>query len=267
LERLINWQIEGGTDAILVCGSTGEGLLISEQERTEIIKISREIANGRVPLLVGCSSASTAEAVKMVKQAEELKAEGALVIAPYYVKPTQDGIIKHFIEVNENTNIPIILYNNPGRCAVSMSIDTVIALSKLRNIVALKDSDTDLSRVSFIKEQAQDFRLLSGDDPSLLGYLAHGGCGAISVTANIAPRCVKGLIGAWRAGNIAKAQEINNELAHLSKAAFIEPNPIPAKCALHLKGLIANELRSPLTPANESTTSIIKTMLAAYNYE
>ena len=261
LEKIINWQISSGTNAILVCGSTGEGLLLSMEEREKIIKKSIEFSNKRVPIIVGCSSCWTQDAINLTKQAKDLGADGVLLITPYYVKPTQKGIIQHFEKVHEITNIPIIAYNNPGRCAVDMSCETVIELSKMERIVALKDSNTDLSRVFFIKSQSPDFIMLSGDDPTFPGYLAHGGDGCISVTANIAPKLVKDLIDAWKNRDMDKMKEIGMKLAPLSSALFKEPNPIPVKYALHKMGFMSNELRLPLTQATENTMKILDKVL------
>lgn len=261
LAKIIEWQIEEGTDGILVCGSTGEGLLLSEEERFEIIHKSIQVSRKRAKIIVGCSACSTAEAIKLTQQAEELEADGVLVIAPYYVKPTQNGIIKHFTEVHENSNIPVILYNNPGRCAVNMTIDTIVELAKFQRIVGLKDSDTDLSKATFIKSKIPNFTLLSGDDPTLAGYLAHGGDGAISVTANIEPGMVKQLIDSWKKGDIKTMQNISQKLAPLSEVMFVESNPIPAKYALFKKGLMKNELRLPLTPASKLSMEKIDAVL------
>ncbi len=261
LEKIINWQISLGTDAVLVCGSTGEGLLLSMEEREEIIKKSIEFSNKRVPIIVGCSSCCTQDAINLTKQAEDLGADGVLLIAPYYVKPTQSGIIRHFEKVHETTNISIIAYNNPGRCAVDMSCETVVELSKMERIVALKDSNTDLSRIFFIKSQSPDFIMLSGDDPSFPGYLAHGGDGCISVTANIAPKLVKNLIEAWKKRDINRMKEIGMKLAPLSSALFKEPNPIPVKYALYKMAFMNNELRLPLTPVSENTMKILDEVL------
>lgn len=261
LAKIIEWQIEEGTDGILVCGSTGEGLLLSEEERFEIIHKSIQVSRKRAKIIVGCSACSTAEAIKLTQQAEELEADGVLVIAPYYVKPTQNGIIKHFTEVHENSNIPVILYNNPGRCAVNMTIDTIVELAKFQRIVGLKDSDTDLSKATFIKSKIPNFTLLSGDDPTLAGYLAHGGDGTISVTANIEPGMVKQLIDSWKKGDIKTMQNISQKLAPLSEVMFVESNPIPAKYALFKKGLMKNELRLPLTPASKLSMEKIDAVL------
>lgn len=261
LEKFINWQISEGTDAVLVCGSTGEGLLLSMEEREEIIKQSIKISNKRVPIIVGCSSCWTEDAINLTKQAEELGADGVLLIAPYYVKPTASGIIQHFEKVHESTNIPIIAYNNPGRCAVNMSVETILELSKMERVVALKDSNTDLSRVLIIKSQNPDFIMLSGDDPSFPGYLAHGGDGCISVTANVAPRLIKKLITSWEQQDTNTTKEIAMTLAPLSSALFTESNPIPVKYALSKMGFMNNELRLPLTHASEKTMQIIDNIL------
>ena len=252
LEKLIEFQISAGTDAVLVCGSTGEGLLLSDIEREKIIINSIKISDKRVPIIVGCSSCWTEDAIKLAKQAENLGADGILLIAPHYVKPTQEGVIQHFKTVHDKTNIPVIMYNNPGRCAVDMTIDTIVEISKLSRVVALKDSNTNLSRVNFIKKKASGLKLLSGDDPSFPGYLAHGGDGCISVTANIEPALVKELLNAWHSHEIGKMQNIANKLAPISEAMFIEPNPIPVKYVLSQRGFIKNELRLPLTPATKT---------------
>ena len=253
LEKLIKFQITEGIDAIVVCGSTGEGLLLRYDEREKIIRRSLEIAENKLPIIVGCSSCSTADAIMLTKQAEELKADGVLLIAPYYVKPTQSGIIEHFKAVHDATRIPIIMYNNPGRCAADMSVETIVALSKLPRITALKDSNTTLSRVNHIKLKSPDLKLFSGDDASLTGYLAHGGNGCISVTANIRPALVKSLITSFSDNDAKTAQNIANQLANINDLMFCEPNPIPVKYVLHKMGFIQNELRLPLMPASKET--------------
>jgi 4-hydroxy-tetrahydrodipicolinate synthase len=254
LEKLIEWHIEAGTDAILVCGSTGEGLLLSDDEKSSIIARSIEIANGRVPIIVGCSACSTQETARLVGVAEEEGASGVLVIAPFYVKPTQRGIIHHFTKIHDESNIPIILYNNPGRCAVDMTVDTIVELAGMTRIVALKDSNTNLARVSRLRTLVDPaFTLFSGDDLSLAGYLAHGGDGTISVTANVVPALLKRFMAAWKSGDIPTFQELNQLLIPIGEALFLEPNPIPVKYVLHKMGIIQNEIRLPLMPASEIT--------------
>ena len=266
LERLIEMQIEAGTDAILVCGSTGEGLLLTNEERELIINISKEVVKKRVPIIVGASTPSTKEAIFFAKQADTLNVDGILSIAPYYVKPTQSGIIQHFTDIHNNSRIPIILYNNPSRCAVGIAVDTVISLANNTRIVALKDSDTYLGRVSVIKEKAPNLKLLSGDDMSCAGYLACGGDGTISVTANIAPRMVKEMIKMWQTGNIISMQKLNTKLTQLSEALFVESNPIPVKYALYMKGIIENELRKPLCKASDATKNAIESVMSKWSF-
>ena len=263
LEKLIEFHISSGTDAILVCGSTGEGLLLSDSEREQIIAKSIEISNKRVPIIVGCSSCWTDDAIKLTSQAEKLGADGVLLIAPYYVKPTQNGIIEHFKTVHNSTNIPIIAYNNPGRCAVDMTVDTVQEIAKLPRVVGLKDSNTNLARVNFLKDKVSKLKLFSGDDPTLPGYLAHGGDGCISVTANVFPRLVKQLLTSWQNRDIENMQKTANMLAPVSEAMFVEPNPIPVKYALSKMKLIENELRLPLTMASDKTKRHLDILLAS----
>lgn len=247
LEKLILFHIENGTDSIVVCGSTGEGILLSDDERETIIKVSLEIANKKIRIISGCSSPSTTEALRLVQKSEKLGVDGVLVIAPYYVKPTQEGIKAHFTEIHNNSNLNIILYNNPGRCAVDISCQTIAELAELPRITGLKDSNTDLTRVSKLKELVPSFTLLSGDDPTLLGFLAYGGDGAVSVTANIVPGLIKKLITSFKNGDIDEARRISTDTSNLSKALFLEPNPIPAKYALYKMGFCQNELKLPLT--------------------
>ncbi|MDR3030907.1 MAG: 4-hydroxy-tetrahydrodipicolinate synthase [Holosporales bacterium] len=265
LEKIIEWQINSGTDGILVCGSTGEGLLLNDDEREEIISTSISIANGRAKIIVGCSACSTTEAIKLVNQAEKLKADGVLVIAPYYVKPTQEGIKEHFASIHNNSNIPIIMYNNPGRCAINMTAETIADLAQKDRIVALKDSDINLAKATLIRRKvSESFSLLSGDDSTLAGYLAHGGNGAISVIANVEPYLVKKMISAWKNGDINAMQNINEKLTPLNSALFVEPNPIPVKYVLYKKGFIANELRLPLTPVSQKAMETIDFILSEF---
>ncbi|MDR1365275.1 MAG: 4-hydroxy-tetrahydrodipicolinate synthase [Holosporales bacterium] len=251
LEKLVNWHIESGTDGIVVCGSTGEGMLLSDDERISVISTAVDVAAKKIPVIAGCSTCCTAEAVRQVTQSERLMADGALVVAPYYVKPTQSGIIEHFKVVMESCSLPIIVYNNPGRCSVGIEVDTIVEIAKFGQI-ALKDSDTDLARITRLKSIIPHVSMLSGDDATLIGYLAHGGDGCISVTANVKPTRVKQLVTAWKMMDISAAHKINSELSHMNEALFIESNPIPVKYILSQMGMIQNELRSPLLPASLS---------------
>ncbi|MDR1488187.1 MAG: 4-hydroxy-tetrahydrodipicolinate synthase [Holosporales bacterium] len=260
LERLINWQIESGTDGILVTGTTGEGQLLTSEERKTVINISREIIRERAHLTVGCSAISAIDTIRIAKEAEDCRADGILAIVPYYIKPTQTGIFEFFANIHENCDIPIIMYNNPGRCCVSMNVDTVIKLaSSFKRIVALKDSSVDLTRVPKIKRTLPGFTLLSGDDPSLAGYMTSGGNGTISVVANVAPKMAKKMVTDY-------SPELNIPWTYLSEAMFTESNPIPVKFCLSKMGIIKNELRSPLTVAGKITEEAINSVMDQWDF-
>ena len=258
IAKLVDWHAKSGTNGIVVCGSTGEGLLLSDKERESIIATSIEAAQHRVQIVVGCSYASTKDAICAAKQAESLKADGILVIAPFYVKPNQHGIIQHFAAVHDATNIPIILYNNPARCVVDMSIGTISHLTNTYSrIVALKDSNTDFSRIEALRKACNNIDLLSGDDGTLLGYLVYGGDGAISVIANVAPHDVSQMISNMHQGKTQEAIAINNRLMTLNSTLCIETNPVSIKYAMYKNGLLKNaSLRLPLMQATSSITAI-----------
>lgn len=250
LRNLINFHLENGTNGIIVGGSTGEGLLLTINERKLLIEKSIEFAQNKIPIIVGCSFASTKEALECVTLAQKYSANGILVIVPFYVKPTQAGIIQHFEFIHNNSDIPIIMYNNPSRCSVNMEVTTIEHLSRLERIVSLKDSDPSLERLAQIKSKNLDLTLLSGDDASLCDYITCGGDGAISVVANVIPRQIKNMINSSE----IDAQKINDEISDIIEAMSLETNPIPIKYALFRKKIIkTNEMLLPLTSATEQT--------------
>ena len=254
LQALVDWHCQQGTQAIVVCGSTGEANLLTPCEREEVIQAAIKVAAGRIPIIVGCGAPSTHEGISMVQQAEEWGAQAVLVVSPYYVKPTQVGLYQHFYLIHESTNLPIILYNNPGRSVVDLSIDLICQLAKLPKIAALKDSTLDLSRTTVLRNQLADrLSLLSGDDPTTAAYLAQGGDGCISVTANVAPALCQQLIQAWVKQDVALFQSLNQKLMPLHLALVSETNPSPVKYALSALGKSHNELRLPLMPATTET--------------
>jgi 4-hydroxy-tetrahydrodipicolinate synthase len=266
LESLIKWHLESGTDGILVCGSTGEGMLLSEDERASIINTAAEILAKRIPLIVGCGDVAAGPAAMQVKKAEECGANYALVTVPYYLKPTQSGINQHFIDIHNSTKLPLVLYNNPSRCAVNVNVDTIVNLYANTRIVAIKDSDVNLSRVVKLKSQARDLAVLCGDDASLVGFLASGGDGAISVISNIAPSQTAEMIRCFKSGDMKRVNALNIQLTYLSEALFVETNPIPVKYALYVKGMIDNELKKPLTKASDITKNIIESVTGKWNF-
>jgi len=245
--RLIDWQLAEGTDGIVPCGCTGEAATLSHDEQKECIRFAVERVSGRVPVIAGTGSNSTIEAISLTRYAKEAGADAALHITPYYNKPTPAGQIAHYTAVAKAADIPIMLYNVPSRTGISLLPQTVAELSKIPNIVSIKEAAGSLDQVSQILDLC-DINVLSGDDSLTLPMMAVGAAGVVSVAANVAPAKVAGMCAAFRKGDIEEAREIHYELFPLFKALFIETNPMPVKAALARMGLIENVLRLPLTP-------------------
>ncbi|CAN0653379.1 4-hydroxy-tetrahydrodipicolinate synthase [Nitratireductor aquimarinus] len=257
--ELVEWQIAEGTTGLVPVGTTGETPTLTHEEHREVVQICVETAAGRVPVIAGAGSNSTREAVALAKFAEEVKADAALVVTPYYNKPTQNGLYEHFATVARSTSLPIIIYNIPPRSVIDMSPETMGRLAKdFANIVGVKDATAKVDRVS---EQrltcGKDFIQLSGEDASALGFNAHGGVGCISVTANVAPRLCAEFQAATLANDKEKALELQDRLMPLHKAIFIEPGLCGAKYALSRLGKAENRVRLPLVPIEASTAAAI----------
>ncbi len=247
LANLIEWHIKEGTHAIVPCGTTGEASTLDYEEHYKVIEITVKVVNGRIPVIAGTGSNSTDEAIMITKKAEKLGANGVLSVTPYYNKPTQEGLYRHFKEIADKTGLPVILYNVPGRTSLNMLPQTVARLREHPRIVGIKEATGDMKQVSeIIRLCGKDFVVLSGDDFTNLTLLALGGKGFISVTANICPKDVAELFNSWERGEIEKAREIHYKLEPINKAMFIETNPIPVKTALALMGKIKEEFRLPL---------------------
>lgn len=262
LRTLIDWHILSGTQGIVICGSTGEGVLLTEKEREDIIRIAVDEGKGRIPIIVGCGHASTQGTLAQVLQAENLKADGVLLVSPYYAKPTSEGLYNHFKQIHDQTTLPIILYNNPSRCSIEIPVKLVVKLSQLERIIALKDSTQDLTRPSQLRCQIQkEFFLLSGDDLTTPSYLAQGGNGVISVAANIIPSLFQEMIHFWHKEDFHSFSFSYQKALPLMLSLCQETNPIPIKSALSLLGKCENILRSPLTPATPKTEEKIKEAL------
>ena len=247
LGDLIEWHISRGTNAIVPCGTTGESATLEYEEHYRVIEITVKAANERVPVIAGTGANSTDETVMITKKAKKLGADAALLVAPYYNKPTQEGLYRHYKTVAEAVKMPIVLYNVPGRTAVNILPPTVARLSEVRNIVAIKEATGDMKQVSEVIRLCGDkMAVISGDDFTTLPLLALGGTGVISVTANVAPREVSDMCRLWREGKYGEARALHYKLEPLNQAMFIETNPIPAKTALALMGKIREEFRLPL---------------------
>lgn len=265
LEALVKWHIAEGSNGIVAVGTTGESPTLSHQEHEEVFKAVIEYSGGRIPIIAGAGSNSTEEALGLVQAAEETGADAVLVVTPYYNKPTQTGLYEHYRLLHDNSNIPIIIYNIPGRSVIDMNPSTMGQLAKLPRIIGVKDATGDIVRVSQQRETCgKDFLQLSGEDASALGFNAHGGRGCISVTANVAPGLCSEFQQATLQGNYQKALQIQDKLLPLHKAIFIEPGLVGAKFGLSVLGRCSEEVRLPLTPLSESTKQkIIEAMKSA----
>ena len=256
---LVNWQIAEGTQGLVPCGTTGESPTLSHDEHNRVIEICVEEAKGRVPVIAGAGSNSTEEAIMRSRHAREGGCDAVLHVPGYYNKPTQEGQYRHFMAVADAADIPLILYNIPGRAVVGISVETMVRLSRHRNIIGVKDATADLMRPS--RERiaiGPDWLLLSGEDGTALGYNAHGGSGCISVTANIAPRLCAEFQAACAAGDFAKAREYQDRLMPLHDSLFCETSPAPVKYAASLLGKSSEEVRLPLAEATEGARAQVK---------
>ncbi|MCW8916037.1 MAG: 4-hydroxy-tetrahydrodipicolinate synthase [Magnetovibrio sp.] len=253
-QSFVDWQVKEGTNGLVPCGTTGESPTLTHAEHHRVTELCIEVADGRVPVMAGAGSNSTAEAVELAVHAEKAGADSVLVVTPYYNKPTQEGIFQHFKAVNDAIGIPIIVYNIPGRSVIDISMDTFKRLAELPNIAGMKDATGDVARpVSYVKELPDDFCLLSGEDATAIPHLAAGGHGCISVTGNIAPKLVAEQHAAWNAGDVARAMEIQQMLISVHSAMFCESSPGPVKHAANLMGLCSAEVRLPLVEIADSS--------------
>lgn len=258
LEELINWHIENSTDAIIICGTTGEASTMTKDEKKEILRFTVEKVAGRIPVIAGTGSNNTADAIEMSKYAESIKADGLLLVTPYYNKTSQRGLIRHFTAIADEVNIPIILYNVPGRTGVNIMPETVAELEKHPNIQGIKEASGNISQVAEIARLCSDnFAIYSGNDDQIVPILSLGGCGVISVVANILPKETHDLVFSFLDGKIKEARKIQLGMNSLINSLFIETNPIPIKTAMNLIGMEAGELRLPLVEMEEKNKEIL----------
>lgn len=263
-EKLVEWQIESGTDGLVPCGTTGESPTLSHEEHHQVVQRCIKITAGRVPVIAGTGSNSTREAISLTNHAQEDGAAAALVVTPYYNKPSQDGLYAHYKALHDATNIPIIIYNIPGRSVIDMSNDTMCQLAELPRIVGVKDATGDLARPLNIRNRLGDsFCQLSGNDDTATGFLAQGGHGCISVTSNIAPaQCAK-MHDAWQAGDLKTMNEMRDLLGPVHKALFCETSPAPVKYAASLIGFGTDEVRLPLVAASKAARAAVDEAMAS----
>jgi 4-hydroxy-tetrahydrodipicolinate synthase len=256
---LVDWQIAEGTDGLVPVGTTGESPTLSHDEHRHVVEWCVEQVRGRVPVIAGAGSNSTSEAIELAQHAEECGASAVLVVTPYYNKPTQEGLYRHFKAINDAIGIPIIIYNIPARSVIDMSVETMQRLFELENIAGVKDATANVIRVSQQRAaMGPDFNQMSGEDASALGFMAHGGHGCISVTSNVAPRLCAEFQDACVRGDFASALKLQDKLMPLHTALFVETNPAPAKYALSVLGKCADTVRLPMVPIAENTKAAVR---------
>ena len=257
--RLIDWHIKEGTDGIVVVGTTGESPTVDWDEHCLLIKTAVDHVARRVPVIAGTGANATSEAIELSGFAREAGADYSLSVVPYYNKPTQEGLYRHFKAIAEAVDLPMIVYNVPGRTVADLQNETVLRLAQVPHIIGIKDATAGLERGSeLIRRKPREFRVYSGDDASALALMLHGGNGVISVTANVAPRLMHELCAAALAGEVAKARDINNRLLPLHRNLFVEANPIPVKWAVQQMGLIKGGIRLPLTPLSAAQHEVVR---------
>ncbi len=266
LRDLVEWQISEGTDGIIPCGTTGEAATLTAPERADVIRAVIEQARGRVLVIAGAGSNATHEAIESVKMAKALKADAALVVTPYYNKPTPEGLYGHYMAIWEAARFPVVAYNVPGRTAVDMMPETVARLAKAGAIAGIKEATANMDRqIQLVEKVGKDaIAYLSGDDFTALPYIACGGHGVISVVANIAPRAMKELVVAARKPDLAKALEKQVAMAELNRMMFVETNPGPVKAAAALLGKATSEIRLPLVPPSEASVAKIRDAMVRF---
>jgi 4-hydroxy-tetrahydrodipicolinate synthase len=266
LRALVEWQLAEGTDGIIPCGTTGEAVTLTAAERAEVIRATVETVRGRAAVIAGAGSNATHEAIESVKMAKELRADAALVVTPYYNKPTQEGLYRHYVAIQEAARFPVVAYNVPGRTAVDLLPETVARLAKAGAIVGLKEATANMDRqVQLVEKVGKDaLAWLSGDDFTVLPYIACGGHGVISVISNVAPRAMKELVAAARRGDFAGALEKQVAMAELNRMMFVETSPGPVKAAVALLGKAGPELRLPLAPVSEASLVKIREAMVRF---
>ena len=257
--ELVEWQISEGTNGLVPVGTTGESPTLSHEEHRQVVQWCVEQVRGRIPVIAGAGSNSTAEAIDFSRHAEKVGASAVLIVTPYYNKPTQEGLYQHYKAINDAIGIPIIIYNIPARSVIDMSVDTMKRLFELKNIAGVKDATANVVRVSQQRAaMGPDFNQLSGEDASAIGFNAHGGHGCISVTSNVAPRLCAEFQGACLKGDYAAALKLQDKLLPLHTNLFIETNPSPAKYALSLLGKCADTVRLPLVPLSDKSKAVVR---------
>lgn len=262
-ENIIERQIKSGVNGVVVCGTTGESPTLSHEEHNKVTALCVEIVSGRIPVMAGTGSNSTQEAIELSRAAQKVKVDATLIVTPYYNKPGQEGIYQHFKAINDSIDIPVYIYNIPGRSVVDINDKTIARIAELKNVVGIKDATADLSRITKLRQElkSDDFTFLSGEDITALSFNAQGGDGVISVTSNLIPEQLSKIQNLWREGNLKEALKIHESIAGLHFAMFCDSNPVPVKYAMSLTGICTDEVRLPLFKLSEDKKLLIKKTL------
>ncbi|EKN63938.1 4-hydroxy-tetrahydrodipicolinate synthase [Schinkia azotoformans] len=262
---LVNYLLDNGTDSLIVAGTTGESPTLTTEEKVALYRHVVEVVNGRVPVVAGTGSNNTRASIELTKKAEKAGVTAVMLVAPYYNKPDQDGLYEHFKAIATETNLPVMIYNIPGRCSINISVDTIIKLSKVKNIVAVKEASGDLNAMAeIISLTDDDFYLYTGDDSNTLPVLSIGGRGVISVASHIIGNEMQEMISLFENGDVKKAAQLHRRLLPIMKGLFIGPNPVPLKYALQAKGIDTGSVRLPLVPLQKEKQLIIDDLLKKY---
>ena len=262
--KLIDWHVAEGTDGIVVVGTTGESPTVNVEEHKELIRIAVQHSRGRIPIIAGTGGNSTLEAIELTESAKKNGATASLSVVPYYNKPTQEGLYRHFRKIAETVDLPMIVYNVPGRTVADLQNDTVLRLAQVPGIIGIKDATANIERgTDLIKRLPRNFAIYSGDDATALALILLGGHGVISVTANVAPKLMRQMCAAALVGDVKKARELNDRLIPLHQRLFVETSPAPVKWAMAEMGLIENGLRLPLVPLSEKSHQTVREALHA----
>ena len=265
LKELLEWHIKEGTDAIVICGTTGEATTMTESEKKETIKFTVDVVNKRIPVIAGTGGNNTLSAITMSKYAESVGVDGLLLITPYYNKTNDEGLFMHFKEVNDVVNTPIILYNVPSRTNMNITPNMLLKLSKLKNVIAIKEASGNFSQIAKMKSICPDIDIYSGNDDQIVPLLSLGGIGVISVAANIIPKVIHDMVSSYLNGDTEKATTLQLNYLQLINDLFIETNPIPVKTAMNIMKMNVGELRLPLYKMNDSNKEILINTLKKYN--
>jgi 4-hydroxy-tetrahydrodipicolinate synthase len=261
-KTLVNYLIDNGTDGLVVAGTTGESPTLTTEEKISLFKFVVEVAAGRVPVIAGTGSNNTRASISLTKQAEEAGVDGIMLVAPYYNKPSQEGLFQHFKAIAEATSLPVMLYNIPGRCAVNISVETIVRLSEITNIVAVKEASGNLDAMAEIINRTPDtFTLYSGDDGLTLPVLAIGGAGVVSVASHVIGNQMQEMVTLFKNGRVQEAAVLHRSLLPIMKALFMAPNPTPVKAALNMQGVQVGDVRLPMIPLNDDEKSALQKVL------